>query len=182
MIILIDLVNAYESARMYFKYPLFFITDADDCYCIGNYLGFVSVDKKTGKVVVENDYFLMNIHHDNLKYIYYDKLYDDFWSFYQSHKTERELATMYACTVYAIHSFEPDFTDTSDVVIIKIRAMLGEIEKQLYCDIREIIDCEVDSFPQCVLDNRDDPYYLIKPFMYRNGWTTGIWNRMWVRV
>lgn len=53
-----------------------------------------------------------------------------------------------------------------------------QIEGILYRDIRRIIDNEDIDYPPCVLNHFDDPFFRIKPFMVRNGYTDngyGLW-------
>ncbi len=62
----------------------------------------------------------------------------------------------------------------------EILSRWSEIVQILYRDIRKRIDVEDLDYPPCVQDNPGDPYYMAKPFMLKNGWTTNDVRRTWV--
>ena len=56
------------------------------------------------------------------------------------------------------------------------------MENYLYSEIRSIIDNEDIDYPPCVLNKWDDPFYRIKPFMIRNGYTDCSRHKFWERL
>ena len=63
----------------------------------------------------------------------------------------------------------------------QIKKRWDSIEQFLYAEIRRILDNEETDYPPCVLNKWDDPFYRIKPFMVRNGYTDSSTRRAWVK-
>ena len=122
------------------------------------------------------------------KEVYLEELFDDLIGFYENNKDEKLLARLYQmayneCFTYSesTPSDLPMFRSKDDYDSIISR--WGEIEKLLYSEIREIMgNDKTIVYPPCVLDKWDDPFYRIKPFMLRNGYTDARSTKTWVKA
>lgn len=117
------------------------------------------------------------------KIIYFPRMYDDLVEYYQENKSERILARLYQ---RAFFEKSEDTYDGFDEKMYRsrddydqIKRRWDSIEQFLYAEIRRILDNEEIEYPQCVLNRWDDPFYRIKPFMVRNGYTDSSTRRAW---
>ncbi|SEM18371.1 hypothetical protein SAMN04487770_1286 [Butyrivibrio sp. ob235] len=118
------------------------------------------------------------------KEVYLKELFDELIGFYENNKDEKLLARLYQIAYNERFYSESTPRDLSmfrskedyDSIISRWR----EIEKLLYSEIREIMDNDKTIvYPPCVLDKWDDPFYRIKPFMLRNGYTDARSTKTW---
>ncbi len=182
--------EAYQILKEKNDEPLIIeIYEAEDFYMshVCDQEGFITVDKMTGDVGhVSNRTSLDCLKTTHGEYeIYLEDIFMDFLDYYEANKSESELANLYVEAQLYAHIKNTAYDEKHSTYKSKndqekIKAKWIEIEKYLYTEIRNIIDNEDIDYPPCVLENFDDPYYRIKPFMLRNGYTTAKSDKTWV--
>lgn len=144
---------------------------------------FLSVDKSSGEIK-KIDRYIEYLHAlDGGVYVFVEQMFDDFLDYYKNHNSEEYLAMIYAEAsdrlYYHLHENAKEFINEEE------RQQLIDgwrnVEQVLYADIRMRMDKEDYYYPPCVLNKMDDPFYRIKPFMNKNGWTDAMSDKTWVR-
>ncbi len=169
--------------------PIYRIAENEEFYIsdVSDQDGYITIDRNSGEIGhVRNWYFtdrLKGIHGE--REIYLENIFEDFLDYYENNKDESVLARLYAgaynSSYYMKNSYaEGDTTYKNKMHYDQIKANWINIEQYLYEEIRNIIDKEEIAYPPCVLENFSDPYYRIKPFMLRNGYTTAKSDKTWV--
>ncbi len=180
---MVTLLEAYRIIKEYTNVPIMSLLERDDSYW-GVTEGYIGVNKRTGNIKQLSAAWEYVISIKNDKYVATEELYEDFLEYYKHHSDERNLAMLYtrAWNQMFIHR---DARKESYKCESDRNAMIdkwSEIEHILYHDIRNIIDNEEIDYPPCVLEKFDDPFYRIKPFMQRNGFTDDNRYKIWVPV
>ncbi len=193
--IMIDANQAYEIFKqMHNEPPMMMMSEGPHYYKSDLYVqdkGYVIIRKDSGNIEYRKtwDSVEMFFWHSipiPEKIIYFPKLYDDIVEYYEENKSERLLARIYerAFSEVSYNSFddldERTYSSKFDYDNIKNRWI--NIEKYLYSEIRNIIDNEQIEYPPCVLNKWDDPFYRIKPFMVRNGYTDSCNVKRWEKI
>ena len=148
--------------------------------------GVAVIRKDTGKIEYREPpapYEILLCDNFPEKIIYFPRMYDDLVEYYQVNKSERILARLYQ---RAFFEKSDDIYDDLDEKLYRsrddydqIKRRWDSIEQFLYAEIRRILDNEEIDYPPCVLNKWDDPFYRIKPFMVRNGYTDSSTRRVW---
>jgi hypothetical protein len=189
---LVSLFDAYEIIKHGSDlWPLISIYEYPDSYmafgvCVDDHA--VVVGKKMGDMELISMPSSSEWVCGDQKEVYLKELFDDLIGFYENNKDEKLLARLYQiayneCFTYS-ESTPRDLSmfrskEDYDSIISRWR----EIEKLLYSEIREIMDNDKTIvYPPCVLDKWDDPFYRIKPFMLRNGYTDARSTKTWVKT
>ena len=175
--------EAYEIIKESSKMPITYLIETGESF-LSSTKECLSVSKSTGEVDSFYGYaeFIIRVD-DGCKHVMLDEMFEDFMTFYKKNMNEKTLAYLYASTwniLYHHNNGCPDYyRDDGEKQEIIHRWSI--IEQNLYADIRLIIDNEYIDYPPIVLNEFDDSFFSIKPFMIRNGWTTNNVCRTWVR-
>ncbi len=149
------------------------------------------VDKESGEVLFV-DPPKWNFWFDDIcfKYIYVPELYDDILQHYEKNKSEKLLAELYSKAYNNKYYYQEEKEENNRILEFYksvedynlIMQRWSEIERVLYKEIREIMDNDKEIvYPPCVLNKWDDPFYRIKPFMVRNGFSDDRTRKTWVK-
>ncbi|MBE5826653.1 MAG: hypothetical protein E7307_08455 [Butyrivibrio sp.] len=193
---MISLLEAYEVFKqMHDKPPMLLMSEAPHYYKSDLYVpnkGFAVIRKDSGKIEYREPvnfiekYLWYDIYFEE-KLVYLSQVYDDIIQYYLSHKSEKLLARLYerASSEISINKYddldEKLYKSKSDHD--KIKSRWEGIERFLYSEIRSLMDNDKEIFyPQCVLNKWDDPFYRIKPFMVRNGYTDSCNEKRWKKI
>ncbi len=187
---MVDLTQAYHILKGLSTEPLEAIYESEKEYTAQTGIDGrrFSVDKGSGEVKYEPfdwiGFWIEKI--DKWKEMYCPELFDDYMEYYKSNKSEQVLARLYKeaynNSFYCDSNGQSISYYNSSEDLCKIKENWKKIEQTLYKDIREILDDEDIKYPQCVVDKWDDPFYRIKPFMVRNGYTDNGSNKTWVEL
>ena len=117
------------------------------------------------------------------KHVVLGRLFEDFLNYYRDNPDDTSLAELYALAWNRLfYHQEEDPNMFKNVEEQKeILSRWSEIVQILYSDIRKRIEAENLFCPQCLQNNPGDPFYIAKPFMLKNGWTTNDARRTWVK-
>ena len=181
---MITLPDAYKKVKKSTDRPICYISESDEYYWGSCKM---IINKKTGgfeNISTWNLYDFLDLVHQSHD-IFYMKMFTDYMVYYRKNRSEKILADMYAEAWYRLYTYNKPITDATppddDTALLISEWSL--IEAQLYKDIRLIMDNDnTIVYPPCVLNKFDDPFYRIKPFMLRNGWTDDKTSREWVTV
>ncbi len=178
----ITIDEAYEIIKHIVRTPVLSLLDTPERFWGSAYGELIAVDKMTGKSeAVGTLDWILNLSGED-KYVYYPKMFDDFYEYCDEHTTEKDIADLYASAWNALcDEKETDIGYNNDADKENVLLRWSEIEGTLYSKIQIIMEND-DSivYPPCVLDKNDDPFYRIKPFMVINGWTDHTNARRWV--
>ena len=179
---MITVEDAYREIKKHSELPITCLIESREYFC-GIADNYYCVRKDAGEVEVLYSFVDYIITIDYGKYVLLKEMFDDYIEYSRRNPSEQSLATVYALAwnrVFYQKESELDMYRNN-----KERQMIiskwNEIEQSLYADIRKIIDSEDIDYPPCVLNKYDDPFYRIKPFMLRNGWTDNGADKTWVR-
>ena len=117
------------------------------------------------------------------KHVVLDTLFEDFLNYYRNKSADASLAELYALAwnrLFYHQEEDPDMFKNEEERK-EILSRWSGIVRILYSDIRKRIEAEDLFCPPCVQDNPGDPFYMAKPFMLKNGWTTNYVRRTWVK-
>lgn len=179
---MISINDAYKIIREQTDYPLDSLYENDKFIIGGNSMIYL-LDKQSQKISIELEWLAISLDVEHLVPIFLQELYDDFLNYYSVHNDEEHLAEQYA-TVWN-HVYWNDINEKDEEMyegdFERVAAKWAEIEKEVYKKIRNIMEHEDFYYPPCVLDKMDDPFYRIKPFMLKNGYTVDIHEKIWVK-
>ena len=179
---MVTATEAYKIFKAHSETPIIFVMEGDEYFCTKTLEKYLFVRKDSGEVTVAADYVDFIFKMNNEKFIMVEELFDDFMEYYKENTSEQSLAQLYALVwnnpYYYMEEPLDMYRSENEKQLLKTRWTL--IEQKLYSDIRNIIDNEEINYPPCVLNKFDDPFYRIKPFMLRNGWTDNATDRTWV--
>ncbi len=189
---MINIDDAYEIfTKMHDKPPLLMISEGPHYFKSDIYIpnkGFAIIRKDSGMIEYREPLNPIEvIFCDNIPVpemiTYYPRLYDGIVEYYSANKSEKLLARLYERAYFEKSDKSYDdlcsklYSSRDDYK--KIKERWGTIEQFLYSEIRKILDEEDIDYPPCVLNKWDDPFYRIKPFMVRNGYTDSATRRIW---
>ncbi len=180
---MVSLIEAYKYIKDCSDFPITYILETEDSYW-GAADDYVGVNKETGELthIQRPSLFLFGLRDD--VFVSIDDIYSDFMKYYQAHSDEQNLSMLYASAwnrlFYHKNGKPEDYKCEEDRQSMITK--WSEIEQSLYKDIRRIIDNENIDYPPCVQEKFDDPFYRIKPFMLRNGFTDNDIDRTWVTI
>ena len=117
------------------------------------------------------------------KHVVLDTLFEDFLNYYRNKSDDASLAELYVLAWNRLFYHQEEDTDMFKNVEEQkeILSRWSEIVQILYSNIRKRIEAENLFCPQCVQNNPEDPFYIAKPFMLKNGLTTNDVRRTWVK-
>lgn len=144
---------------------------------------YLLIDKSSG-VVEDALYYIHFIDLlDGGKYVVHNKLFDDFLKYYRENPGDSSLAELYALAWNNLFYYQEENMEmyNNEEEQKEILSRWSEIVQTLHSDIRKRMEVEHLDYPPCVQDNPEDPYYMAKPFMLKNGWTTNDVRRTWVK-
>ena len=183
---MIELEDAYMVMKSLSEEPIIDILETQE-YFVGISDRYVTINKETGEANQHWGFVEIISIFENVKEIYLDAVFSDYMAAYMNDANEQKLSNLYAGAwnwLYHHRSEEPDgHRSESDTDITKLLASWSDIEKKLYTKIENIINND-DTIvnPPCVIEKYDDPFYRIKPFMVRNGWTVSPNTKTWERA
>ena len=180
---MITIEEAYRTIKKGLVFPITFMIETDD-YFLTTTDRYLAVNKTSGKQKEYTNYGDFMVLASEGKHVLPDNMLYDYLMFYQNHTEDRYLAELYARAANRLfyHSYENPAMYSTELNQRRFCDEWAKIEKLLFTDIIERIKSEIISSPPCVHNNPDDPYYIVKPFMLRNGWTTNDVNRTWVKT
>lgn len=176
---MVTLEEAYEIIKKLSETPIGILTEKKDCYKGAE----VSVNKESGEIRKIGSIIESIMEPGKEWILFYKKMFSDYMDYYRENKSERSLAGLYA---YAWN--ELCYGKEREQTLYKskeerrrILVAWSDIEENLYLDIRKIMDKDQSIvYPPCVLKKFDDPFYRIKPFMIRNGWSDCMSTKTWI--
>ena len=117
------------------------------------------------------------------KHVVLDMLFEDFLKYSRDNPDDTSLAELYALAWNRLfyHQEEDPNMFKNEEEQKEILSRWSEIVQTLHSDIKKRMEVEGLDYPPCVQDNPGDPYYMAKPFMLKNGWTTNDVRRTWVK-
>ncbi len=193
---MVSMLEAYEVFKqMHDKPPMLFMSEAPHYYKSDIYVpnkGYAVIRKNSGKIEYRKpvdflEKFLWYDIYFEEKTVFLSQLYDDIIEYYLSHKSEKLLARLYVRASFEVSDncyddfAEKFYKSKSDYDLIKSR--WESIERFLYSEIRTLMDNDKEIvYPPCVLNKWDDPFYRIKPFMVRNGYTDSSKAKRWEEI
>ncbi len=171
---ILPLLSLYEYSD---SYMAFSITDENR---------IAVVDKNSGKLRYESMPGTSEWIFGKQKEVYLKELFDEMFICCSNHRNEALIARFYQIAYNECFYDENNkrslsmykSKDDYDMIISRWR----EIEAHLYTEIIAIMsDDKTIVYPPCVLAKWEDPFYRIKPFMLRNGYTDAGSSKTWVK-
>ena len=185
---MISTEEAYEKIKENSEELVISLIEYPDCYW-GVSDRYISVYKESGEVKIYWDYvemlaqILEEEEGQKEKAVFCERIFTDFLAEYDKDPSEANLVRLYACASYQLFRGQKADGEALEEDERRILSSWTDIEKKLYADICDIIAQDKDIvYPPCVRNKGDDPFYRIKPFMIRNGWTDGSRERIWERA
>lgn len=181
---MLSLFEAYQIIKACSNYPITNILETDYEYLSTTDDDYIGIDKVTGEVT--HFYYITEfiLRLKNEKYVDLDEMYTDFLEFYNRNNNESNLADLYARVWNTLFYHQKgelhDYKCKEDQQ--RMIKKWSDIEKLLYDNIRHIQDHEEIDYPPCVKNKFDDPFYRIKPFMLKNGYSDSSAKKTWVKV
>ena len=177
----LTLPMAYEIMKRNSRKPISLIYEFG-CYYSGSWDGYIN--KITGDTEYIEPLNMLSAS-DKGHHVYYKQMFDDYIKCYKDNNSNRNVADLYSTSVYMldlyINSEQEYYVSPADYA--KLVSSWMEIEQILYADILNRVASDKDLiYPPCVLNKLDDPFYRIKPFMMKNGWTDDCLKKRWVRI
>ena len=176
--------EAYEWIKLAAYYPITYMLETAGCY-MSTTDRYITINKVSGKAAECPSYADFVILASEGKHVLLDRMFDDYLMFYKTHFSGTDLATLYAEASNRLFYY----SEKKDLAMYTAKDdqltfchSWGIIEQLLYTDILTRINIEKIPCPPCVENSPDDPFYRVKPFMLKNGWTTNDINRTWVRM
>ena len=174
-----DAREAYTiiKEQMNEDYILYFC-ESEDCYIYpgeGNTVN--TIDKRTGEIGFLWFPQYMDI---DMKPVYVEEVYDDFSSYLEDGAEDR-LAKGYASIWNELIRFEQALKECSGSdknLYQKFVDKYRVFESKLRLEIMRIITEEGLSMPP-YLKGTEDKFYMLKPFMVRNGYTVSMTDKRW---
>ncbi|WP_026522738.1 hypothetical protein [Butyrivibrio sp. VCB2001] len=193
---MVSMLEAYEVFKqMHSEPPMLMFSETPHYYKSDIYVkdkGFTVIRKDSGEIEYRAplDLIDMLLREDinfEEKEVYLPQLYDDIIEYYLTHKSEKLLARLYLRASHEVsdNNFDAFATITykSKSDYDKIKSRWESIERFLYSEIRTLMDNDKEIvYPPCVLNKWDDPFYRIKPFMVRNGYTDSSKAKRWEEI
>ena len=173
--------EAYDIIRKHTETPITYMLEAKTCYLTtGDKL--LSVSKATGRIEEIPKYADFMLLAVDGKHLLPNEMFDDFLTFYRKNSSEASLAELYAMAWNRLcfHADKaPDIYKNKEEHDLLVHGW-EETVRILHSDIIARTELYNLNHPPCVRENPEDPFYMAKPFMLKNGWTTNNTNRTWI--
>ncbi len=175
--------KAYKIIKERSDFPITYILETDR-YFASTADTYLLINKSSGDIedhLTAPDYLIIAVEG---KYVLLNCMFEDFLAYCKEHSgDDKTLAKLFAAAwnQFFYHQEEGQEKFSSETEREQILAGWSEIEQLLYEEIRRRMDPESQEYPPCVQDHCGDPFYMAKPFMLKNGWTTNDVSRTYVR-
>ncbi len=178
------LEQAYEMIHNQSEYPLGYLLETEDAFWGAAREGYYSVNKTTGNMEVVQNYGEYLHRLKNEKYVYLKLMFNDIEQYLREHSENKEVADAYAVIWNRLFFQREEKIEKyrSDDERKKIISEWEKIEQELYASILERMAEQDYDCPPCVANKLDDPFYRIKPYMMKHGYTDNNNDRTWIEV
>ena len=181
---MVTLEQAYEMIKEKTEYPMGYLLETEDAFWGATVEGYCSVNKVTGELELIQRYgdYLHRLEKE--KYVYLEQLFTDNEMYFQNHPENKDVAFFYAFVwnrlFYQRKAKAEDYRNEGERQ--KLISRWNALEQELYALILErMSDGDYDR-PPCVTNKADDPFYKIKPYMLKYGFTDNANDRTWVAI